>query len=404
MEVIFTYEEALRILFPHALPVGTEHVPVAECGSRVLAQEVRAAADVPPFDRSPYDGYALRASDTEQASEEHPVTLRILEEIPAGGVSHMPVTEGCAVKILTGAMIPEGADCVIMFEKTSFTEEAVTVSQKLRPGENIIYAGEDVKEGTVLAEPGTRIDAGLAGTIAAQNIPHPLVYKKPQAGIISTGSELIRPGEPLEPGKIYDSNRYTLAAQLAEDGCEVRHYPSIGDDTEQICSGIRDALSVYDVLVLTGGVSVGDYDLTVQAMEKAGAEILVHGVKMKPGMACAYGVRDGKMIIALSGNPASSLTNYYAIAQPLIRKIGGRKDFEHRYFPVTLAEGFPKGSPGTRFLRGRLDVSDGTARMHISPDQGNVVLSSSIGADVMALIPAGSGPVSAGEQLLAFLL
>jgi len=400
------YKTARQKALDAVRPMPEVKCPVADCFGAVLAQDIIAAENVPPFDRSPYDGYAFRAADTLTASKEDPVTLRILEEIPAGGISHFPVTEGCAVKILTGAPIPEGADAVRMFEKTVFTEETVTLFAPAKHGENIIYAGEDVRKGTILAKTGTRIDAGLCGTIAAQNLAFPLVRRKPLAGLISTGSELLEVGEEPQPGKIYDSNRYTLESELRRNGCETVFLGSVKDSTQAIADLMENGLARCDFLVTTGGVSVGEYDLTEKAMESIGAEILVHGVEMKPGMACAYGVRDGKLIAALSGNPASSLINFYVVAMPAIRKMCGlpEENWIAETFPVTLERGFRKGSPCDRFLRGKLDLSDGTAKMHLSPDQGNVVLSSSIGSDIMAVIPAGHGPVEEGETMQAFLL
>ena len=176
------------------------------------------------------------------------------------------------------------------------------------------------------------------------------------------------------------------------------------DNTEAIAAAIKKALDTGDAVVLTGGVSVGDYDLTPAAMEAAGAEILFRGVSIKPGMACAYGVKNGKLICALSGNPASSLTNYYAIALPAMRKLCGRKDCIPREITVTLPDGFRKKSPVTRLLRGKLDLSEGEAVMHVSKDQGNVVLSSTIGCDVMAVIPAGSDPIPSDGKLKGFLI
>lgn len=401
-----SYTKARRLVLDAVHQMSSGSCPVEESFGRILAQELTASENVPPFDRSPYDGYAFRAADTVHASKEHPVTLRILEEIPAGGISHFRVTEGTAVKILTGAPIPEGADAVRMFEKTVFTKETVTLSAPARTGENIVCAGEDVKKGSVLAQPGMRIDAGLCGVIAAQNLAYPLVYERPLAGFISTGSELLEVGEEPRPGKIFDSNRFALMSEMQRLGCRTAFLGVAKDNTEEIAERMENGLAQCDFLVVTGGVSVGDYDLTEKAMESVGAEILVRGIEIKPGMACAYGVKDGKLIAALSGNPASSLINFHVVTAPAIRKMCGLSEDKWipETFPVVMERAFMKSSPLDRFLRGKLYLCDGTARMRLSQDQGNVVLSSSIGADIMAVIPAGHGPVAAGEKLEAFLL
>lgn len=384
--------------------VEPERVPLTDCAGRILAEDLTAAENVPPFDRSPYDGYAFRAADTASASRETPVTLEILEEVPAGAVPTKTVVPGTAVKILTGAPIPEGADAVIMYELTEYTASHVRLFAPAKSGENIIRAGEDVKKGQLLAPAGTAIDAGLAGTLAAQGISRPLVYRRPRVGILSTGNEVTELDMPLEDGRIYNSNRYTLAAALLRAGCQALYLGLAGDSVEAIAELISDALARCDALLLTGGVSVGDYDLTPQAMELSGVELLALGVDIKPGMACAYGVKDGKLVCGLSGNPASSLTNFYAVVLPALNKLCGRREPVPPEITVALSEAFPKKSKNTRFLRGRLDLSDGTARICLPGDQGNVVISSSIGCDVMALVPAGSGPLPAGTKLKGFLL
>jgi len=409
------YDEAARLLASLAEKTDTENVGLDACGGRILAQQLTAQENVPAFDRSPYDGYAFRAEDTSRATKEEPVVLRILEEVPAGAVPSCEVTAGTAVKILTGAPIPVGADAVVMYEKTSFTDREVTIYAPSSSGDNIIYAGEDVKKGQVLAKAGTVIDPGLAGTLASQGISRPLVYKRPSAGIISTGSELVDftdrqedPGQQeaavLPAGKIRNSNRYQLAAALRKDGCDPVYLGTAGDDVEMIASLIRKGLGTCDVVVLTGGVSAGDYDLTPAAMEQAGCELLIKGVRLKPGMACCYGVRDGKLVCGLSGNPSSSLTNYYTVLRPAIRKMTGRESYEPERFQVALTKGFGKRSKQVRILKGRFRIEDGKAVMEPASGQGNVMISSSIGCDVLAIVPAGSGALEAGTRLEAFLV
>ncbi len=385
-------------------PVGTEELPLSECFGRVLAASVTAAENVPPFDRSPYDGYALRSVDTVGASREAPVTLRIIEEVPAGAVPTRPCTQGSAVKILTGAPIPEGADAVINYERTEFTESSVKIFAPIKSGDNIVRTGEDVRKGDILVREGQVIDPGAAGTLAAQGIARPKVYRRPKVGVISTGNEVTEIDAPLAPGKIYNSNRYTLLAALQEIGCESVYLGLAGDCPEAICELIRKGLADCDAVVTTGGVSVGDYDFTPDAMERAGVNILFRGVQLKPGMACAYGEKEGKLVCGLSGNPASSLTNFYTVAAPALKKMTGLRDYAPQEIQVTLAADFKKKSPATRLLRGRLDLSDGTVRLVIAKDQGNVVISSAIGCDGMAIVPGGTGPIAAGTTLKGFKL
>ncbi len=398
------YQTARDILLDATKPLGKERLPLKRCGGRILAEALVAAENIPPFDRSPYDGYALRATDTESASKEYPVCLRILEEIPAGAVPTMPITAGTASKVLTGAPIPPGADVVIMFEKTEFTPETVTVFTSLNAGDNIVRAGEDVAKGTLLADIGTVIDPGLAGTLAAQGVAEPLVYNIPKIGLLSTGSELVGVDAPLEAGKIRNSNRYMLEAAVATLGCQPIYLGTAGDSVEGIAALLEEGVEECDAVVTTGGVSVGDYDLTPAAMEAVGAELLFRGVDIKPGMACAYATKAGKLICGLSGNPASAITNFYVVAVPALRKLAGRHDPNLQEISVVLKESFPKKSSITRFLCGKLELSDGIVRMSFLPNQGNVVISSAVGCNVMAEVLAGSGPVPAGTKLKGFLL
>lgn len=399
-----TYREARAALLEAVRPVGKERVPLAACTGRVLARELVASSDVPPFDRSPFDGYVLRAADTLNASRENPVTCNIVEELPASCVPKYMLGAGQASKILTGAPIPPGGDAVIPFEHTEFTDSTVTLFKPLKSGENIVHKGEDIRQGALLSPCGQLMDAGLMGSLAGQNIAEPLVYRRPRIGILSTGSELIELGHDLPLGKIHDTNRYSMAALVGGLGAEPVLYGSVPDNVEAIAEAMEQALSECDALITTGGVSVGDYDLTPRAMERIGARILVHGVDLKPGMACCYAVRDGKLLCGLSGNPASSITNFYVVALPALRRLCGRRDCETREFPVTLAERFGKPSPANRLLRGFSDLESGTLKLRLSSGQGNVMISSLIGCDLAAIVPAGSGPVEAGTVLQGFFL
>ncbi len=398
------YEQARELVLTAVHSLSAEQVPLSACGGRILAQDLFARENVPAFDRSPYDGYALRAADTASASKCHPVTLRVLEEIPAGAVPTKEITAGTAAKVLTGAPIPQGADVVVMYEKTAFTDRSVTLFSPLTAGENIVRAGEDTRKGALLAKQGTVIDAGLAGTLAAQGITKPLVYRAVRIGLLSTGSELVEADAALEAGKIRNANRYILETLLRRAGCEPLYLGIAGDSVEDISNLLNRGLAECDAVITTGGVSVGDYDLTPAAMEAIGAEILFRGVDMKPGMACAYGVKDGKLICGLSGNPAAALTNFYVLAMPALKKLTGHREYLPQEIKVTLSGAFAKKSPVTRFLRGRLNLAGGGVYMEFPSNQGNSVLSSSVGCNAMAVIPAGSGPIEAGTILKGFLI
>ncbi len=405
MEQKMEFTAARDMLLSLVEPVArTERVPLTESWGRVLAEDVFAKGDVPPFDRSPFDGYAFQAADTFQASEETPVTLRILEEVPAGSMWTQAVTPGTATKILTGAPVPPGANAITKYEETEFTAEAVKLFHPYKEGENVIPQGEDVRAGALLAHKGEVIDPAMAGTIAAQGVVQPLVYARPVVGLITTGSELSDAGSELSGGKIINTNRYTFQAALERAGCEVKFLGAPVDTTEGIAALMEKAFDECDLLVTTGGVSVGDYDLTPAALQKAGAELLIRKLAIKPGGASAYGRKNGKLACCLSGNPAASMTNLYAVVLPVLRKLRGLARPQLTAVKVALREPFGKKSPQTRLLRGILVLEDGTAKMAITGEQGNGVLHTMIGCNLLAVVPKGTGKLPEGTVLDAYLI
>lgn len=399
-----TYTEALEHLQNFIGAVGTETVPLLRADGRVLAETVRAVRNIPGFDRSPYDGYAVRAEDTLSASRDTPVTLGVVETIPVGAVPTKAVSPGTAARIMTGAPIPTGADAVIQFEKTAFTAETVMLFRPLAAGENIVRADEDMAAGELLASPGDVIDAALLGVLASQGIGTVEVYRRPRVAVAATGDELTEPGDPLEAGEIYNSNGYTLCALAAKCGCEPVYGGILPDSAETISRFIAESAADCDGVLFSGGASVGDYDFAAEAIADAGAQILVHRMALKPGMACVYAVKNGRMIAALSGNPASMFTQFCAVTGPLLRKMSGMREYLPKIVRLTLADGYGKKSPVTRLLRGKLELSDGTGKIRISQKQGNVQLTSAVGCDAAVIVPAGSGALPPGTVLDGFLL
>ena len=397
-------EEGRQKILDAVTIVPTETIPLGDAYGRVLAMDVVAMEDVPSFDRSPLDGYAFRAEDTAGASKENPVILKVVDYIPAGDISHVPVTKGTAVRLMTGAPVPEGADCVCKYEETDFTEQEVKIFCPGKQNDNIIRKGEDVVKGTVLAEKGTVIDSGLMGTLAGQNIPEPLVYKQICAGIIATGSELVPVGQEPGPGMIIDTNEFTLTGAMEHMGFRVRRY-GIADDTEEAIADIlKKAMQECDVVLITGGASVGDFDVTPKAMEKAGIRLLFQGVDMKPGKACEYGVCGEKLVCGLSGHPSSSLTNLLLVGLAGLRKMSGIKDYLPKEIDLVLANDFGKQSKNDRVIRGTLMIEDGIAKIRVPKGQGNVMISSTIGSDCVAVVPGGRGPLKAGDKIKGYLI
>ena len=426
------YDEAIKVLLDNVNRIDIEEVGLEESYGRVIAEKVVAEENVPPFSRSPYDGYAFRAEDTfgvgdisfissnsmensdlEKVDSEKEfgsradtkgVRLQVIENIRAGQTPTKSVTPGTAIRLMTGAPMPDGADAICKYEDTDFTDTEVVIKKSYKPGENVIYAGEDIKKGQILAEEGTVIDAGLAGTLASLGKSKVKVFKKVRAGIISTGDEVAEVDEELREGQIRNSNRYTISAALLKYNTKPVYLGHVNDDENSIVDAIEKGLTECDVLISTGGVSVGDYDLVISAMEKAGFKMLADGVRIKPGMASAYGVRDGKLMLALSGNPASSLTNLQCICMPALRKMAGYKAVDHQLIEMKLSHDFKNKNGNVRLIRGKLSLRGGEVFVDFNSSQGNVVISSAIGCDAYAIIPAEAGLLTAGELVAGFIV
>jgi molybdopterin molybdotransferase len=399
-----TLQRAQELLLASCSPSGSEYVSLFDAYGRVLSEDIRAPENIPPFARSPLDGYAFMAADTSAASADSPAVFEIIEEVPAGYAPAKTVTPGKATKILTGAPIPKGADAVIKYEDTKREGDFVSVFSSFKPGENIVPAGDDVQKGALIASDGDLIDAPTVGLMAALGICSIPVHMRPKIGIISTGDELVEAEAPLAPGKIRNSNRYTLEAACLKAGALPVFLGTAMDNDEQIAALINKGIKECDMVISTGGVSVGDYDMVHAAIRLTGADFLLSRIDIKPGSACAAGEKDGKLILGLSGNPASAMTVFHLAGVPCIRKLAGHSRHMPRLIKVTLKDDFKKKSPKGRLLRGILELESGTALMKITGDQGNGVLSSMIGCNVIAQVPPTPCGLSKGTVLDAFLL
>lgn len=396
MEHPMEWRQARDLLLKRIRPVEEELLPLDQAAGRLMASSQWASSDLPPFDRSPYDGYAFQSGDTKGKL---PVTLRVLEEVPAGAIPIQEVVPGTAVKVLTGAPIPLGADAVTKFEETRFSQDTVTLLRSYESGENIIRRGEDLRTGDQLAKPGQQLDPGLAGALWAQGVREVAVYRIPRVGLITTGSELQQDHTPGKVGQIPNSNRPAFEAALRLAGAEPVYYGAPGDDCNAIASALSAALQETDLVITTGGVSVGDYDLTPAALEQAGGTIAVQNLLMKPGGKCCFGWQGGKLACCLSGNPASAMTCFYAVVLPLLRKLSGHPEGRLPELTVPLGTGYPKASHQTRLLRGKLTFENGRLEFMPASSQSNGALHSLAGANALAEIPSGSPPLMAGTPL-----
>ena len=377
-------------------PLGTEILPLERALGRTLAADVAAPLDQPPFDRSPLDGYALRSADLAGADRDHPAVLEVVDTVYAGDEARIPVGPGQAVRIMTGAMLPPGCDCVSPQEDTD-RGEPVSVFVSLKPFQNYVYQGEDYRKGALLLEKGTRLDAASLGVLAGAGITEAEVYRRPRVGLLTTGDEVVSPGTPLPAGKIYGSNQMLLAARLAELGFETETAHR-GDDPAAVAETMRELLEICDVLLTTGGVSVGDKDIFHQALPLLGAERIFWRVNLKPGTPAMYSLYQGKPILSLSGNPFAAFTTFELLARPLLAALSGEEG--PLWGEGVLDTPFPKASPRRRFIRGQYEHG------HITLPEGHAsgMLASLVGCNCLAELPAGSPPAEAGTRVRILLL
>ena len=397
-------EEGLQLILERISSVTAEIVPVAEAAGRVLAENLISPENIPPFRRSPLDGYAFCAKDTVSASREQPAVFDIIEEIPAGKAPEKTVGHMQAVKILTGAPIPEGADAVEKFEVVEADEQTLKLFHPYESGCNVVPIGEDISVGDSVLEKGAVISPAYLGILAGLGFTEIPVYRKPKVCLISTGSELIPVDAPLQMGKIRNSSIYTLKAFLEMNGAQVRMMPIVPDEMDAIAEAVKEAAEYADMIFTTGGVSVGDYDMVCRTMEALNADILFWKLKMKPGTAFLASVYQGIPVLSLSGNPAAAAMAMFLTGIPSLRKMAGWKDYHLEKGRIKVVDSFRKKSPMRRFIPGKLVIQNAEAVIRITPAQGNGILHPLHECNVIAEIPAGSPPVDSGTVLQAWFL
>lgn len=402
MRTLISLEEALSLLTGSAAPLGREEVPRSAALGRTLAEDVTAPLDQPPFDRSPLDGYALRAADTAGASPEHPAVLRVVETVYAGGVPSRPIGPGEATRIMTGAMLPQGCDCVLQHERTNNGFETVELYAPLSPHDNYCDRGEDYRTGDLLLPAGTVIDAAAVGVLASAGTSSVPVLRRPLVRVLSTGDEVVSPDvHPLPAGKIYGSNQDLLTARLHELGLPDAEGALIGDDSQAVAHEMARLLSgPWDLLITTGGVSAGDKDIFHDALPLLGAQRIFWKVALKPGTPAMFSLWNGKPILSLSGNPFAAAATFELLARPLLAALSGEDRFLPRRTTAVVEGSFPKGSQVRRFLRGVCHEG----RVTLSGKNASGLLSSLVGCNCLVDLPAGSGPVSSGDTVSVLLL
>jgi putative molybdopterin biosynthesis protein len=323
---LVTLEEAKKAFSRSFLPkpAGTEQIPLSEALNRTLATDVTSKYAIPPFDRSTVDGYAVKAADTFGADEEKPIVLKLCGEIRIGEPPKVTILKGETSQIVTGAPIPEGADSVVMVEYTVQRGADVLIHSAVGKGENVMKAGSDIRRGELVLKKGTVLSPHEIGVLAAIGKAKVEVFKRPKVAIFSTGAEIVEPGEPLPAGKIFDINAHTLSAAVAECGGEPLNFGIAQDEFEPMEAALRKALSKADVVITSGGVSVGPTDIIPKVLGKLGSPgVIVYGIAVRPGKPTAIAVVDDKPVFSLPGHPTSALLIFHLLVRSVISAMAG---------------------------------------------------------------------------------
>jgi molybdopterin molybdotransferase len=400
---LISIEEARTRVLAEATPLSVERRSLSESLGTALAEDLTAPHELPPFNNSAMDGYAIRSLDVADAGGGQGVRLEVVQTIAAGEVATRSIGPGEAAKIMTGAPLPDGADAVIEFERTEEVAGRVTVLEAVGPGKNVRFAGEDVQAGARVFSAGTVIGPAEIGLIAAMGISSVEVHRRPRVAVLSTGNELVEVGSSLGPGQIHNSNSYALRAL-----CQQLHVePDILGIALDDMTATRELLAKgleYDVLLTTGGVSVGAFDLVKEAQAEMGVQRRLWGVAMKPGKPLVFGVRERTLVFGLPGNPASAMVSFELFVRPALLRLMGHRRTTRPLYRAVAEEDLKGTGDRVHVVRVRAWRDADIWRVSSTGDQGSGRLRSMVGANGLVFVPAGSGGVRAGEGVELLLL
>ena len=364
-----------------------ENVYFNDALGKVVAEDIISKVNIPNFAKSPLDGYAFKEEDVVNASKENPVDLEVIDVIMAGDVSEKTVSKGQAVRLMTGAKVPNGANCILRYEDTEFSDKEVKIFSPIGKNKNIIGLGEDVKKGDVIIKKGTFLTPAEIGVLASLGIPFIKVYKSPTVSVFATGSELLDVTDEMEDGKIRNSNSYTIEQLAKAYNAEVIQYGKVNDDLDTLVDMYKKAIRNSDIIISTGGISVGDSDFVLTALDKIGVKTIFTRVMAKPGGHVFFGEYEGKYIFALSGNPAASFMNFYLYVRPLILKLQNR-NVDMLKVQSELINGFNNKAKVNRILRANTFYKDGKFFTEIEQRQESGVLSTMVSKNSIVIIPS----------------
>jgi molybdopterin molybdotransferase len=396
---MLSVEQALEQILREFHPLEPERVPILESLNRVLAEDIYAGEDIPPYANSSMDGYAVQAADTAGASRESPVRLLVVGGVPAGYVSEQKVMPGTTICITTGAPIPPGADAVVRVEDTEAEGEWVTVFAEAPVGQYVRPAGEDVRKGELVLRRGTCIRPQEIGMLATLGRKEALVIRRPRVAILATGDEVVEIDAPLAPGKIRNANSYSNAAQVLKCGGVPILLGIARDRAPELTQKIRAGLEQgIDLFLTSGGVSMGDFDLVKNVLAAEGT-IDFWKVRMKPGKPLAFGRIDGVPFLGLPGNPVSVMVSFEMFVRSAILKMLGVTEWERPVVEATLMDAIPHKDERRHYLRVRLEYRDGAYYAYLTGGQGSGILSSMVKANALAIIPEEWDHVPAGARV-----
>ena len=390
------FAEAQALVRATVSPLPAEDVSLREAGGRVLAEAITAPHPVPPFDNSMVDGFAVVARDVREAGPENPVELPVDEDVPAGRGTQLALAPGRAMRIMTGAPLPDGADAVVMLEWTEWEGDRVRVERAVEPGQFVRRAGEDMEAGARVLEPGETLGPAALGVLASLGKARLAVHRRPTVSVLATGDELLRVEEELSPGKIRSSNDLTIAGQAREAGAEVVELGFARDDDEELAERIGRARDA-DVLVTSGGVSVGDRDRVQSVLENAGFERVLWRVATSPGKPLLFGRLGETLVFGLPGNPVSSMVSFENFVRPVLRMLQGDRRPDRPRLRGVVREAITGPAPRLHFARVRVAQGRQGISVHEVRPLGSGNLRSMMHANALAVLPEGVGRVEAGD-------
>ena len=396
-------DEALDKILSHVLPLGFEKVSLLDALGRVIGEDIYAKRNIPPLDNSAMDGYALKSEDVRKASQNHPVRLVVIEDLPAGFISTKTIEKGKAIRIMTGAPIPKGADTVVPVEVTKKEDGFVLIFNAAGPGENIRESGEDVKQGDRVISRGDIVRPAEVGMLASVGRSFVSVYQRPLVAILCTGDELVDVDGDLNEVKIISSNSYTIGAQVKDCGAIPLQLGIAKDRKEEIEEKLRQGIRA-DVLISSAGVSVGDYDFVKDVMKHLGMEMVFWKVAMRPGQPLAFGTMGGKPVFGLPGNPVSSMISFEQFVRPALLKMMGCGHIFRPLVEAVLKEEIKKMAGRRYFIRGSISFENNQYVVTTTGEQGSGMLRSMVRANGLIVIPEDQEIVRAGEKVRVQLL